>query len=141
MIFLDSGFLYAYINTEDSAHSKVKPLMQEILEGKFGSIYISNFIYDEVLTLARFRTKKCEVEEKIKFFVKKEKGNRKIIQLIVIKESFMTKADNLFVEYCKEGLSFTDCSILASMREKKIEYLATLAKEFKGKVKMIGVNE
>lgn len=139
MIFLDSGFLYAYINTEDSAHSKVKTLMQEILEGNYGSIFISNFIYDEVLTLARFRTKRCEVGEKIKLFVKKEKESKKIIQLIMIKESLMAQTENLFNEYCKEGLSFTDCSIVASMREKKIEYLATLAKEFKGKVKLIGV--
>lgn len=140
MIFLDSGFLYSYINKEDSSHMKVKSIMEEILNGKFGSIYISSFIYDEVLTLARFRTRHCDVGDRIKILVNKKVKGNKLIRMVTINENLLVQTDELFEKYCKEGLSFTDCSILAIMNEKKIEYLATLAEEFKGKKTLVGID-
>ncbi len=139
MIFLDSGFIYAYVNNKESRHNLAKRNMHNILAGDFGSILISNFIYDEVLTLSLARTKGCAVGEKIKKFLKKERNNKKLIKMITINDSLMKKTDDLFDKYCQKGLSYTDCSILATMNENKIEYLATFAEEFKGIKTIIGL--
>lgn len=37
--------------------------------------------------------------------------------------------------YCKKDLSYTDCSILATMNERKLEHLATSADAFNGKLR------
>jgi len=139
MIFLDSGFVYAYVNDKESRHQIAKKYMQKILIGEFGIIFISNFIYDEVLTLSLARTKGCIVGEKIKKFFKKESKGKKVIKMVNINDSLMKNTDTLFDKYCSAGLSFTDCSIIATMNENKIEYLATFAEEFKGIKTIIGL--
>lgn len=137
MIFLDSGFLYAYVNVKESSHKLVTSQMKQIILGKYGSIVISNFIYDEVLTLARARTRDCKVGNKIKILIKKEINGKKLIKMINITEELMNKTELIYDNYCKEGLSFTDCSILSVMNDKKITNLATLASEFNGKANVI----
>lgn len=140
MIFLDTGFVYAYVNVKESRHNNAKKYMKRILIGEFGSIFVSNFIYDEVLTLSLARTKGCVVGEQIKKFLKRENKGKRVIKMVNVNDALMKKTDILFDKYCSSGLSYTDCSIISIMNENKIEYLATFAEEFKGIKSIIGID-
>lgn len=137
MIFIDSGFLYAYVNEKESSHVEVKSKMKDILSGKYGSILISNFILDETLTLARARTKKCNVGKQIRELLKKKINGNQIISSLCIDSSLMDLIDKKYTLFCEKGLSYTDCSILAIMESKNISFLATTDNQFEGLVAII----
>ncbi|MHA1984278.1 MAG: type II toxin-antitoxin system VapC family toxin [Candidatus Hodarchaeales archaeon] len=137
MIFIDSGFLYAYVNEREALHGEVKSKMKDVLSGKYGSILISNFIVDETLTLARARTKKCNVGKRIQELINKRIDENQIITTLVIDSSLMILIDKKYEKFCEKGLTYTDCSILAIMESNNISFLATTAKEFEGLVTII----
>ena len=137
MIFVDSGFLYAYVNERDKSHNLVRKKMREIMSGNYGSILISNYIIDESLTLARARTKKCNVGKRIQKLIQKSIAEKPLFQIMIIDSLIIPKIDEYYEKYCEKGLSYTDCSILAVMKKLKIEYLATISKEFEGLVTII----
>jgi predicted nucleic acid-binding protein len=137
MIILDSGFLYAYINKDDPRHTLTAKLMKKTLKGEYGKLILTNYIIDEALTLARVRTGRCECGEAIQSFQKTKKDNSELFFIIIINKKIIDLTEEYYKTYCEQGLSFTDCSILACMKEYEIDYLASYDKGFKGKVNLI----
>jgi len=96
--------------------------MKEIESGAFGHIFISDYVFDETITLLRSRLnekKAIEVGEAI--------FNSEIEIIFMFKELFES-AWQLFIK--RNKLSFTDCSIVETMKSNGIKYLASFDKEF-----------
>ena len=55
-IFADTGVFLAYRNKKDRYHETALKLFRDALNGKYGQIFTSDYIYDEALTLALIRT-------------------------------------------------------------------------------------
>ena len=134
MIFLDSGFLYSYMNEDDKNHKNTLPIMKSALTGEYGKIIISNYIVDETLTLARVRTGNCECSKEIQQLLKNKKGKRNIFFEVLIDRTLIDSTESLFEKFCEKGLSFTDCSILAVIESLHIDFLASFDSGFKGLV-------
>ena len=137
MIFLDSGFIFAYVNSDDPHHADALPLMIRILKGEFGKIFISNFIITEVLTLSRVRTKSCECAKSIDALLKRKKENKDIFFKLYIDQTILKETTDKFHKYCTSGFSHTDCSILVLIQMYSIDYLATFDSHFKGQVPIV----
>ena len=56
VVFLDTGFILATRNSDDINHSKAIEIMEECLSGKYGKIIVSNFVFDETVTLTLVMT-------------------------------------------------------------------------------------
>lgn len=106
--------------------------MTESLKGIFGKLVVTNYVVDEVLTLAMVRTKSYKYGEKILKVIRSEKDEKKIFYEVTIQNEMITKTEELFKKYCLKGLSFTDCSLLAVSEILNVEYLATFSAEFRG---------
>jgi predicted nucleic acid-binding protein len=111
--------------------------MKKALKGEYGKLIVTNYIIDEVLTLARVRTGKCESGEAIQISLKTEKDKKNLFFTIIIDKKIIDLSEEYYKNYCEQGLSFTDCSILACMKEYEIDYLASFDKGFKEKVNLI----
>ena len=135
MIFIDSGFLYSYMNETDKNHKNTLPIMKSSLTGEYGKIIISNYITDETLTLAWVRTGNCQCSKDIQQLIKTKKGKKNIFFEVLIDRTLIESSEFFFERYCEKGLSFTDCSILAVMESLHIDYLASFDGGFKGIVK------
>ncbi|MFW9906595.1 MAG: type II toxin-antitoxin system VapC family toxin [Candidatus Thorarchaeota archaeon] len=131
MIFLDSGFVFAYVNSDDPHHADVLPLMVRILKGEFGKIFISDFIITEVLTLSRVRTKSCECAKSIDELLKRKKKKKDIFFKLYIDQTILKETTEKFHKYCDSGFTHTDCSILVLMQMYSIGFLATFDSHFK----------
>ena len=83
LIFIDSGFLYSYINRKDKQHTNTLSIMRLALAGVYGKIVLSNYITDEVLTLAKVRTGRCQCSKDILEFIKSKKEKNNIILEII----------------------------------------------------------
>lgn len=132
MILVDSNVLIAYHNKTDEHHTKADKLLDKIKKGEFGSAYITDYIFDECITVLAARIKNKEESlihcEKIKIF-----------PMLKIEESTFEEAWNIFKKQEKLLLSFTDCTNLAFMKQNSISHLATFDTDFKdiGEIKVI----
>ena len=137
MIFLDSGFILAYVNESDPHHVDAFPLMKRILKGEFGKIFISDFIVTEVLTLSRVRTKSCECAKSIDELLKRKKNNKDIFFGIYVDNAVLERTTTKFHKFCSEGFSHTDCSILVIMEMFSIPLLASFDSHFREMVSVL----
>ena len=134
VVFLDTGFILAIRNSDDINHSKAIEIMRECLSGKFGRIIVSNFVFDETVTLTLVRTHNKSLVEDIGNFIFESPR----IELIHLSETEFFATWEFFLRYFKNSLSFTDCSLLvmAKLFEGNV-YIATFDKHFKGLISVI----
>ncbi len=127
-VFLDTGFLLAMKNEEDKHHANAQALMRILLTNKHGAIYTSTFVFDEMVTLALVRLRNRAFAIDIGTYLL---TSPRITVLPVLPQDFQ-ESWVLFKKYADQGLSFTDCSILAQCHRLECEYVATYDGHFKG---------
>ncbi|MBI2971925.1 MAG: type II toxin-antitoxin system VapC family toxin [Candidatus Aenigmarchaeota archaeon] len=132
MIFLDSSFLISVEVDTDQNHKKASVITDGIASGKYGMPAISDYIFDEVITVTFGRTKDLE-----KAVLVGEKLNESA-EMIKIEDLYFREAWEIFKDQKDTRLSFTDCTTLALMRGRGIKTIATFDGDFK-KVKGITV--
>lgn len=127
LIFLDTSLLVAYYNADDTNHTKARELIRDI-EGKRVVFLISDYIFDEILTVLLVRAGK-EMAIKVCNAILRdtELGN---IRLIHINEEVFTKAAMIFVQFVDKKWSFTDCTSYVLMKSKGITKCASFDEHF-----------
>ncbi|MBS3077032.1 type II toxin-antitoxin system VapC family toxin [Candidatus Pacearchaeota archaeon] len=131
-IILDSSFLIALEVGTDQNHEKAEKALEKILEGALGETIISDYIFDEIVTVTFLKTKDLE---KAIFLGEKIKQSAKMIK---IDAALFDSAWNIFKEQTNTKMSFTDCTNIAIMQSSKIKNIATFDKDFE-KIKEINV--
>ena len=132
MILLDSSFLVAVEVATDQNHEYAIKLMDKIINGEFGDAIISDYIFDETISVTFNKTKALS-----KAILVGESLN-KSCNLLKVSEVIFNKSWETFKKQKNKKLSFTDCTNLALMKEHNIKYIANFDKEFT-KVKEIKV--
>ncbi len=130
-LLIDTSALIAVRNADDKNHKKAVKLMIDILRGKFGKIFVSDYIFDEAVTLAYIRTRRKEFARDIGTFARARPINLRFIEPVDFE-----KAWELYFKYEDKPLNFTDCTNLALMDRVGIETIFSFDKEFKGLVDM-----
>ena len=127
-IFVDSSFIIALVNENDSLHESSLEYIDLIEKNE---CYISNLVINEVITVIG---NKIDLETAISAF----DLINDIFQVINEYEIKDFNSNTILI-YEKHGtkLSFTDCSIIVDMHYHKIENLLSFDKEFK---KAEGIN-
>jgi len=126
-IFLDTGVIVAADNTQDQLHEKALEIIERIKSGFYGSAsYISDYIFDEVLTLTFARTGNMELS---KGLAKKLLATKSLTWLHVDENTFTETIARYLSQ--KSKLSFTDCTSVELMKQNNIEYIATFDSGFK----------
>jgi len=135
-VFVDSGVFVAFHNTKDANHTRALELMKEIVAGRLGSAYTSDYVFDEAVTVALVRTRRPEIALTVGRMVLGELIKPFLVVLRVDGEAFK-EAWRLFPNYAGRGLSFTDCTSVALMRLRGIESLLSFDMGFDGIVSRI----
>ena len=127
-VFLDTGFILAFKNADDTNHDIAQNWMMRFLKNEFGEIYTSTYVFDELVTLALVRLRNEEFAKNIGDYLL----NSIRIQIIILDQKDFLNSWDLFQKYIKKGLSFTDCTILSLSTRLKCNLVATFDKHFKG---------
>jgi len=132
MIILDTSFIIAHKIKNDSLHKRTTKIIEEIESGKYNEEIISDYIFNEVVTVALLKVKDLGFVSKL--------GDELLnaIKIIKIDDKLLNDSWEIFKSQKKTKLSFTDCSILAIMKERGIKHIATFDEDFK-KIKGIKV--
>ncbi|MBI4162976.1 MAG: type II toxin-antitoxin system VapC family toxin [Candidatus Aenigmarchaeota archaeon] len=131
MIFLDTSLIIAYKIDNDQNHETALKIMAKISEGHFGNTVISDYIFDESLTVALAKTRELKAAVEI--------GEELMtIQIIKIDNAIIHEAWQIFKSQKGTKFSFTDCTCMALMEKFNIRNIATFDSDFK-KIKEINV--
>jgi len=131
MIILDSSFLISYFNERDSNHLRARDLMNEITNFKFGAPHITDYIFDEIVTVIFVRLNNLRKAVEI--------GNHLIqaLRILEVEKADFDRAWSIFQKQKDTDLSFTDCSTISVMHESEIKNIATFDEDF---TKVKGIN-
>ncbi len=132
MILLDTSFIVSYYNIRDENHDKAIELMKEIESGKYGDICITDYIFDECITVILVRIKNLEKTVEIGSLL------RKSTTVLRVENDIFEDSWDIFRSQKNTTLSFTDCTTLALMVKENIKNIATFDEDF-SKIKKLNV--
>jgi len=137
--FIDSNIFIAFVNKRDRDHARSLDLMDRARKGEFGLPYTSDYVFDEAVTTALVRTGRLGAAIKVGKVIlgSKDDAVPSFARLIRVEESSFAEAWAAFRAGRFEGLSFTDHTILAQLREFKIDTLISFDTDFDGLVSRI----
>ena len=124
MILLDSSLIVAYSNKADENHTKAVQIVREISKGKYGTPIITDYIFDEVVTVMLIKTKN------LMKVVELGETLLKATVLFRVDEDSFNLAWRVFKEQRKPKFSFTDCTSIAVCRMNGISKIATFDEDF-----------
>lgn len=131
-LLVDTSALIAARNADDKNHKKALEIMTHALQGEYGKVSVTDYIFDEAVTLAYIRTGSKNFAYDIGRFARAKPINFRFIEPIDF-----DKAWELFEQYEDKHLSFTDCTNIALMGRLGIETIFTFDAEFNGLVNVI----
>lgn len=120
-IFVDTSAWFALLNGADPAHAAVL----SVLEAHPGRLVTTNFVFDEVITLARMRLGHGAA---VRFGVQILGQPR--VDLIRLGSDDERAAWDLFVARPDQAYSFTDCSSFVVMRRLGLARAVALDADF-----------
>jgi hypothetical protein len=122
--FIDSSVLVAYYNQRDVHHAQAQELLKRGVEGDFGELFISDYVFDETVTVTLVKTGLDRAVELGDYLLNSE------LTLLRVDEDAFHEAWEMFKNL---GMSFTDCTNIAVMHHHGIESILTFDKGFKDK--------
>ncbi len=132
MIFLDTSYLVALEVDADSNHENATRIRNRVIEGEFGNSFISDYIFDETMTVTFGKIKNLEKTASAGMDLR----NSSI--LVKLEDNDFEETWRLFKNQERTKLSFTDCSNLVIMKRMGIRDIATFDGGFE-KIKEINI--
>lgn len=131
-LLIDTSALIAARNANDRNHEKALKFMVPALKGEHGKAFVSDYIFDEAVSLAYIRTGNRKFAQDIARFARAKPINFRFIEPVDF-----DRAWEIYLQYHDKHLSFTDCTNIALMERLGIETLFTFDKGFKGLVDIL----
>jgi predicted nucleic acid-binding protein len=119
--FVDTSGWYAFINARDRDHERVIPALRDARK----SLVTSNFVFDELITLCRYRLGHSLATKAGRILL--ESGAAEIIRITPADEQ---EAWALFLDREDKEYSFTDCTSFALMRRLRLDRVIAVDEDF-----------
>ena len=129
-VLIDSGIFIAFHNIKDENHDRAKKLIREIAEGRHGTAYTTDYIFDEAVTTALMRTGKHDIAIELGKHILGV--NVKFVSMIQIDLTSFSQAWKLFNKYIDKKLSFTDCVSIAVIKNYGLNKIVSFDRDFDG---------
>jgi predicted nucleic acid-binding protein len=120
-IFVDTSAWFAFVNRRDPDHRRVR----DVLRSFEGRLVTSNFVFDEIVTLLRFR-----VGHESATALGDRLLDSTVADLVRLTADDEQRAWTIFGRRLGQHFSFTDCTSFALMRRLGITEVAALDDNF-----------
>lgn len=134
-LFLDTGIFIAWVNPRDRHHHRAHELVRTIKEGQWAKVETNDHVVAEALDWLRANVRDpaaAHLVLRLVFGTKDAEGLIGSIHRTDAAAYDRALAD--YFRYADRGLSFTDCTVLASMAELRVSTLASFDNGFRGLV-------
>src|SRR3989344_5767979 len=102
MIFIDSNIFISYYNEDDGNHKLALKILEDIEKNKYGNAFISDYIFDEIITVGLMRIKDREKIIKLGLAILRSK-----IRILKVNQEIFKRTWYLFQD-SNLRMSFTD---------------------------------
>jgi hypothetical protein len=123
--FVDTSGWCAVYDRSDDNHGKALAFWQKMAPST-GTLYTSDYVLDEALTLLRVRTGHTVAVEFGRLILASE-----VVKIIHVSASRWQKAWELFIKYGDKDFSFTDCTSFIIMQELNLKEVLAFDHHFR----------
>ena len=130
-IFVDTGVFYAQHHEAAGRHEVATDALREMLTGRFGTIYTSDYVHDEAVTLVRARTGEYGAAKRISDRIL---GDESPISLLYVDERRLRESLETFERYRDHEPSFTDATTVTLLETRDVDSVLSFDGDFDGVV-------
>lgn len=131
-VCLDTGVLYADHDRDASRHDAASRALDAVYDGEFGQPYVSDYIYDEAVTLTLKRSGAFPSARRLGEKVRGADPYPETYELLRVSAAVFDDAVEVFERYDDQALSFTDATTVALCRRHDIDAVLSFDDDFDG---------
>ncbi|MBX0287337.1 type II toxin-antitoxin system VapC family toxin [Halomicroarcula sp. F28] len=131
-VVVDSGVFYAHADRGASRHDTAVAALSAILEGGYGQPYITDYIYDETVTLTLTRTDSHAEAMRVGRRLRGAGDFPELFHLRNLSKAVFETAVDIFERYDDQQLSFTDATTVAFTETHDIDTVLSFDDDFDG---------
>lgn len=136
-VIVDTGVLYTDHDTDATRHEPASNALESVYDGEYGLPYISDYIYDEAVTLTLKRGNSFTAAKRLGERLRGDGAYPQTYEMLRVSAAVFTAAVDIFERYDDQDLSFTDATIVALVRRHDIDCLLSFDDDFDGLVDRI----
>ena len=136
-ILVDTGVLYADHDTDAERHDDASTALEAVYDGEFGVPYVSDYIYDEAITLTLTRAGSFAPAKRLGDRLRGIDPYPGVYELLHVSPTVFADAVEIFERYADQALSFTDATTVALRRRHDINSVLSFDDDFDGIVTRI----
>lgn len=133
-VLVDTGVLYAEYDTDASRHEQAANALEAVYDAEFGQPYVSDYIYDEAVTLTLVRGKSFPAAKELGKRLRGADPYSSAYEILRVSSSVFNDAVERFERYHDQELSFTDATSVALCDHHDIETVLSFDDDFDGVV-------
>lgn len=133
-VLVDTGVLYAYHDRDAPRHEEAVRSLEPVYDGKLGQPVVSDYVYDEAVTLTLKRTGSFDAAAAMGERIRGVGQFPEIYELVHVTPADFDDAVSLFEQYDDQGLSFTDVTTVALARRRDVDTVLSFDDDFDGVV-------
>lgn len=133
-VLVDTGVLYAHHDADASRHDHAVAAMDELLDGRFGRPYVSEYVYDEAVTLTRKRTGSFESASALSDRLLGRGRFPDVFEMLYVGRDAFDATVDVWTRYDDQSLSVTDASLVALCERRGIDGVLAFDADFDGLV-------
>ena len=131
-VLVDTGVLYADHDRDATRHEAASDALEAVYDGEFGHPYISDYIYDEAVTLTRRRTNSVDAATRLGERLRGVGEYPTVYALEHVTIPVFQAAVTTFERYDDQSLSFTDATIIALLDRLDFDRVMSFDDDFDG---------
>ena len=131
-VIVDTGVLYADHDRDSSRHTAAHTALEAVYDGEFGRPYLSDYIFDEAVTLTLTRAGSISPAQTLSEKLRGVGSYPDVYDLVHVSPAIFTDAIELFETYDDQGLSFTDATTIAVCESHDIDSILSFDDDFDG---------
>ncbi|TYT61389.1 type II toxin-antitoxin system VapC family toxin [Natrialba swarupiae] len=133
-VLVDTGVLYADHDTDAARHNSASEALDAVYDGRFGLPYVSDYIYDEAITLTLKRGGSFVAAKRLGERLRGADPYPQTYELIHVSAAAFSDSIDIFEQYDDQSLSFTDATTIALSNRHDIDYVMSFDDDFDGTV-------
>jgi len=133
-VLVDTGVLYADHDTDSTRHSIASDALLAVYDGTLGQPYVSDYIYDEAVTLTLKRTGSADGAKQLGARIRGSESFPDVYEMLYVSPRLFADAIDTFERYDDQQLSFTDAASVAQIQDHDIDSILSFDDDFDGLV-------
>jgi predicted nucleic acid-binding protein len=133
-VFVDTGVYYAHHDEDAPRHETARAAVDELLDGRYGRLYTSDYVLDEAVTLTRNRTGRFGATKVIVDRILGRDAFPTVVEVLYASRPVVTDGLAVYERDDDHDLSFTDAVVVATREADGVDQVCTFGDDFGGVV-------